>query len=229
VFLAPVLALLATILIFMDQQITAVIINRKDNKLMKGCGYHLDLFVLAFLIVILSLFGLPWFVAATVESRNHLCLYQGNPRNLLLGETKVLGDKRAKSDHHYDRATHRSLHFITPVLALIPMPILYGVFLFMGVRSLGGLQFFDRLLLFLVPLKYQPDYIFLKYVPLKRLASLVGLWLIKSFPDTSIAFPVMLVLICLIRFVCGWIFSRRELRVLDDLLPGKSIVKRGAR
>lgn len=31
-------ALLATILIFMDQQITAVIVNRRENKLKKGCG-----------------------------------------------------------------------------------------------------------------------------------------------------------------------------------------------
>lgn len=33
VFGAPIPALLATILIFMDQQITAVIINRKEHKL----------------------------------------------------------------------------------------------------------------------------------------------------------------------------------------------------
>ncbi len=45
VFLAPILATLATILIFMDQQITAVIVNRKEHKLKKGSGYHLDLMV----------------------------------------------------------------------------------------------------------------------------------------------------------------------------------------
>uniref|UniRef100_A0A0K8R6I3 Putative sodium bicarbonate cotransporter n=1 Tax=Ixodes ricinus TaxID=34613 RepID=A0A0K8R6I3_IXORI len=38
----------------MDQQITAVIINRKENKLKKGCGYHLDLLVLSVLIAICS-------------------------------------------------------------------------------------------------------------------------------------------------------------------------------
>lgn len=53
-------AILGTILIFMDQQISAVIINRKENKLKKGCGYHLDLFVLCILIQICSLMGLPW-------------------------------------------------------------------------------------------------------------------------------------------------------------------------
>ncbi|KAK6292641.1 hypothetical protein J4Q44_G00372250, partial [Coregonus suidteri] len=58
-------ALLCTILIFMDQQITAVIINRKEHKLKKGCGYHLDLFVVGIMLGVCSIMGLPWFVAAT--------------------------------------------------------------------------------------------------------------------------------------------------------------------
>lgn len=53
-------AILGTILIFMDQQITAVIINRKENKLKKGCGYHLDLLVLTVLIQICYMLGIPW-------------------------------------------------------------------------------------------------------------------------------------------------------------------------
>ena len=36
---------------------------------------------------------------------------------------------------------------MTPILSHIPMPVLYGVFLYMGVASLNGLQFFDRILL----------------------------------------------------------------------------------
>ena len=65
-------AFLATILIFMDQQITAVIVNRKEHKLKKGGGYHLDLLIVTILIVLCSVFGLPWFVAATVLSINHV-------------------------------------------------------------------------------------------------------------------------------------------------------------
>ena len=38
----------------------------------KGFGYHLDLFVLALLIIVCSLLGLPWFVAATVRSVTHV-------------------------------------------------------------------------------------------------------------------------------------------------------------
>ncbi|XP_068179018.1 sodium bicarbonate cotransporter 3-like isoform X2 [Antennarius striatus] len=69
---AAVPALLCTILIFMDQQITAVIVNRKENKLKKGCGYHLDLLVVGLMLGVCSIMGLPWFVAATVLSISHV-------------------------------------------------------------------------------------------------------------------------------------------------------------
>jgi len=36
--LALPFSLLSTILVFMDQQITTVIVNRKENKLKKSCG-----------------------------------------------------------------------------------------------------------------------------------------------------------------------------------------------
>ena len=70
--LAVPFALMGTILIFMDQQITAVIVNRRENKLTKGVGYHLDLFVCAIALIICSIMGLPWFIAATVLSITHV-------------------------------------------------------------------------------------------------------------------------------------------------------------
>ena len=56
----------------MDQQITAVIINRKEFKLKKSHGYHLDLFIIGVTIGICSILGLPWFVAATVLALTHI-------------------------------------------------------------------------------------------------------------------------------------------------------------
>jgi len=38
----------------------------------KGAGYHLDLFLVAVLMVLCSFLGLPWYVAATVISIAHL-------------------------------------------------------------------------------------------------------------------------------------------------------------
>ena len=38
----------------------------------KGAGYHLDLLILVFLVVVLSILGLPWYVAATVTALAHV-------------------------------------------------------------------------------------------------------------------------------------------------------------
>jgi len=65
-------AILATILLFLDQNITTRLVNSPDNKLKKGMGYHLDLAIVALIVLIASLFALPWIVAATVHSLNHV-------------------------------------------------------------------------------------------------------------------------------------------------------------
>ncbi|XP_025831042.1 sodium bicarbonate cotransporter 3 isoform X3 [Agrilus planipennis] len=163
--LALLPALLGTILIFMDQQISAVIINRKENKLKKGCGYHLDLFVLAILIEICSLMGLPWFVAATVLSINHVNSLKLESECAAPGEKpQFLGVREQRVTHILIFLTIGLSVFLTPILKHIPMPVLFGVFLYMGVSSLKGLQFFDRILIMFMPPKYQPDYMFLRQV-----------------------------------------------------------------
>ncbi|XP_071053006.1 sodium-driven chloride bicarbonate exchanger isoform X12 [Onthophagus taurus] len=226
--LALLPALLGTILIFMDQQITTVIINRKENKLKKGGGYHLDLFVLAILIQICTLMGLPWFVAATVLSINHVNSLKVESECAAPGEKpQFLGVREQRVTHIFIFLTIGLSVFLTPMLSHIPMPVLYGVFLYMGVASLKGLQFFDRILIMFMPNKYQPDYMFLRQVPIRRvhiftliqLACLVCLWVIKSFSTTSILFPLMLVVMIGIRKSLDFFFARRELKILDDIMP----------
>ena len=53
-------------------------------------------------------------------------------------------------------------------LQYIPMPVLYGVLMYMGVSSLKGMQFIDRVGLIFMPPKYQPDYYYLRHVPIKK-------------------------------------------------------------
>lgn len=65
-------ALMATVLLFMDQNITVRLIMSKENKLKKGSGLHLDMFVIAIVTTITSLLGMPWMVAATVRSLAHM-------------------------------------------------------------------------------------------------------------------------------------------------------------
>lgn len=44
-----------------------------------------------------------------------------------------------------------------PILRHIPLAVLFGIFLYMGVTSLSGIQLFDRILLLLKPRKHYPD------------------------------------------------------------------------
>ncbi|XP_011782519.1 PREDICTED: electrogenic sodium bicarbonate cotransporter 1 isoform X3 [Colobus angolensis palliatus] len=147
---AAIPALLVTILIFMDQQITAVIVNRKEHK-----------------------------------------------------------------------------------LKFIPMPVLYGVFLYMGVASLNGVQFMDRLKLLLMPLKHQPDFIYLRHVPLRRVhlftflqvLCLALLWILKS-TVAAIIFPVMILALVAVRKGMDYLFSQHDLSFLDDVIPEKDKKKK---
>ncbi|XP_071744280.1 electroneutral sodium bicarbonate exchanger 1 isoform X33 [Lepeophtheirus salmonis] len=228
VIAAFVPAVLATILIFMDQQITAVIVNRKEHKLNKGCGYHLDLFIVLILIVICSIFGLPWFVAATVLSINHVKSLTRESECAAPGEKpQFLGIREQRVTHILIFLSIGLSVFMTPMLSLIPMPVLYGVFLYMGAASLNGLQFFDRMLLIFMPKKYQPDLPYLRKVPINRVhfftliqfLCLVGLWIIKDIKATSILFPLMLVVMMGVRKLLDFIFSKADLKALDDILP----------
>ncbi|XP_034720299.1 sodium-driven chloride bicarbonate exchanger-like isoform X2 [Etheostoma cragini] len=220
-------ALLCTILIFMDQQITAVIINRKEHKLKKGCGYHLDLFVVGVMLGVCSVMGLPWFVAATVLSISHVNSLKLESECSAPGEQpKFLGIREQRFTGLMIFTLMGCSVFMTSVLKFIPMPVLYGVFLYMGASSLRGIQFFDRLRLYGMPAKHQPDFIYLRHVPLRKvhlftiiqLTCLVLLWVIKT-SKAAIVFPMMVLALVFIRKLLDFVFTKRELSWLDDLMP----------
>ncbi|KAH9523267.1 hypothetical protein Btru_066239 [Bulinus truncatus] len=228
IFAAILPALLAVILIFMDQQITAVIVNRKENKLVKGSGYHLDMFVVAICIAICSLLGLPWYVAATVSALAHVMSLRKESECTAPGERPVfLGVREQRVTALCVGILSGASVLFTHVLQFIPMAVLYGVFLYMGVAALKGMQFIDRILLFFKPAKYQPDFIYLRHVPIKRvhiftiiqIFCLAVLWVIKSVKAVSIIFPVMVLGTCFVRKAMDYIFTQRELKWLDDLMP----------
>ena len=62
-----------------------------------------------------------------------------------------------------------------------------------------GVQLIQRILIIFMPPKYQPDYMFLRTVPLRRVhmftavqvACLAVLWVIKTIKSISIVFPIM--------------------------------------
>ncbi|XP_027745003.1 electrogenic sodium bicarbonate cotransporter 1 isoform X1 [Empidonax traillii] len=231
---AAIPALLVTILIFMDQQITAVIVNRKEHKLKKGAGYHLDLFWVAILMIVCSFMGLPWYVAATVISIAHIDSLKMETETSAPGEQpKFLGVREQRVTGVIVFILTGVSVFMAPILKFIPMPVLYGVFLYMGVASLNGVQFMDRLKLLLMPLKHQPDFIYLRHVPLRRVhlftflqvVCLALLWILKS-TVAAIIFPVMILALVAVRKAMDYLFSQHDLSFLDDVIPEKDKKKK---
>ena len=74
--------------------------------LQKGHGYHLDLFVLSFSILLCSFLGLPWFVAATVRAITHV-------RSLLKeSELRAPGEKPQMTGVREQRLTGICIHIL---------------------------------------------------------------------------------------------------------------------
>ncbi|XP_061448615.1 electrogenic sodium bicarbonate cotransporter 4 [Rhineura floridana] len=230
IYLASALpALLVTILIFMDQQITAVIVNRKEHKLRKAAGYHLDLFWVGILMAVCSFMGLPWYVAATVISIAHIDSLKMETETSAPGEQpQFLGVREQRVTGIIVFVLTGISVFLAPILKYIPMPVLYGVFLYMGVASLNGIQFWDRCKLFLMPAKHQPDYVYLRHVPLRRIhlftmvqiVCLAVLWILKS-TVAAIIFPVMILALILVRKMLDFVFSQHDLAWIDNIIPEK--------
>lgn len=71
-FVSLVPALLVYILIFMETQISELIVGKPERGLKKGNGLHWDIVLLCFLNTVCGIFGLPWHCAATVRSVTHV-------------------------------------------------------------------------------------------------------------------------------------------------------------
>ncbi|KAM6920656.1 anion exchange protein 2a [Lycodopsis pacificus] len=217
-------AILVFILIFMESQITALIVSKKERMLVKGTGFHLDLLIIVAVGGVSALFGLPWLSAATVRSVTHT--------NALTVMSKAVapGDKPRIQEVKEQRVTGFLVAVLVglsivigEVLRQIPLAVLFGIFLYMGVMSLNGIQLTERLILLLMPSKYHPDHNYVRKVRTLRmhlftvveLTCLSLLWVVMA-TAAALAFPFMLLLTIPVRMLLlPRLFTRRELQSLD--------------
>lgn len=218
---ASVPALLVTILLYLDQNITVRLVNNPDYNLKKGAGYHLDLLVVGLLVGICSLFGLPWMVAATVRSLNHVRSLaevesDEHSRDRVVGvvETRITG-----------LLVHLMIAgslLVLPLLKLVPMSVLFGLFLFMGIASMSGNQLFERLRLWVVDPARYPTHYYLRAVPTRivhkytviQVLCLGVLWTVKA-SALGILFPLFIALLVPVRMKMDRFFQDEHLALLD--------------
>jgi mannitol/fructose-specific phosphotransferase system IIA component (Ntr-type) len=223
-------AIFSALLVFLEQNITARIVNSPDHKLQRGETYHLDLGIVGILIGACSLFGLPWLRAATVRSLNHV-------RSLATSEEAVTsdGERHDRIIHvRENRISALAIHImlglslaLLAVLKMVPMAVLYGLFLFMGVVSMKGNQLFERLSLWAMDSELYPPTHYIRRVPNRRIHIFTGiqllclliLWVTKA-SAIGILFPLFIALLVPVRFLLNRFFDKQHLLALDaDEIP----------
>lgn len=217
-------AVMATILLFLDQNITTRLVNASDNKLKKGPGFHLDLLVVGLIVGVGSMFALPWIVAATVHALNHV---------KSLATFEVIDDggvqRQVITEVRENRLSALMIHVLIGasilflgLIKLIPMAVLFGLFLFMGFNTLLGNQFWDRVVLWWTDPKLYPETHYVKKVPIKKIhlftsiqaGSLAALWVLKT-SAIGILFPVLIAGLVPLRLGMKRWFTEEELEALD--------------
>ncbi|XP_034271811.1 band 3 anion transport protein isoform X2 [Pantherophis guttatus] len=223
-FAAALPALLVFILIFLETQITTLIVSKPERKLLKGSGFHLDLLLIVGMGGIAPLLGMPWLSATTVRTVTHANALTIMSKTTLPGEKACIQEVKEQRITGFLVALLVGLSILMePILKLIPLAVLFGIFLYMGVTSLSGIQLYDRILLMLKPPKYHPDVSYVTKVKswrmhiftFSQILCLGLLWGVKSSP-ASLALPFILILtVPLRRFLLPVIFTDIELKCLD--------------
>lgn len=214
------IAVLATVLLFLDQNITVRLVNSPQHRLKKGEGYNLDMAVIAVLVAVCSAIGLPWVVAATVRSLNHVRSL-ATVRHHARGEHIISVMENRLTPLLVHLLIGGSLAFLA-VLREIPMSVIFGLFLFMGIASLRSNQFVDRLKLWVTdPTLYPPTHYIrrvsrtvLHGFTLIQVLCLSMLWLVKE-SSFGVLFPLFIGLLVPVRRGLERIFNQKDLAFLD--------------
>jgi hypothetical protein len=203
-------ALMAVVLLFLDQNITVRLVNNPRWKMTKGRrkgnvldGMNADLLVISILTAIQSILGIPWLVAATVRSLSHIGALSKYDK-----DGKVEGTIE-------QRVTGASIHtligcsvlFNKPrqLLTQVPLPVLMGLFMYLGTSALPGNEMWERVVGFfkdssaskepwtgIVPKKTVNLYTFI------QVACLAAMFWVKG-SSIGVLFPVIIAMLAPIR------------------------------
>ena len=221
-------AVLLTSLFFMDQNISVRVVNNPDNKLKKGAAYNLDMVALGLITGAASVVGLPWMCGATVQSLNHVRAMMETRFNEQTGEPEVVSVTETRLTGFVVHTLIAGSVFLLPLLQFVPIPVVSGVFLFLGRKLMSGNSFLQRIRDMFVEKSRLPEEHPIRYIgrrktnlfTITQIACLMGLWAFKQNNTTAIFFPSVIGFLVLIRSLLlpKW-FTEDELFDLGDPTP----------
>ncbi len=221
--------LILAILFVIDHSISSAMCQTPTMKTRKGSAYHWDLLVASGLCVVSSLFGLPWISASVPHAPMHTLALAD------VEEVTVNGTTRFEVT--YSRETRLAALLANAAIGLcilalplplqyIPVPVLFGVFLFMAASSLPPNTLWDRALLLITQQSRYPSYSFVRRVPQRRIHVYTAVQLVCWAAMCAVAFvpqqfanlvfPLVLMGLLLVRqLLLPRLFSLAQLHELD--------------
>jgi len=242
VFLAIVPALILTVLFFFDHNVSSLMAQAPEFNLRKPAAYNWDFFVVGILILVCGLLGLPFTNGLIPQAPLHVkALATYEERHAKDGSTRIV--VRQVAEQRVSNCMHAlaiGLCCTPPVLKLlqtIPLSVLSGLFLFMGLSSFVGNGFVARLLLPLRDPKRRSPALYGSLKPLLGTAKgvkEVTLYTLLQFllwaaifgvteTPAAIVFPLLIAALVLVRWgVLPRLFSDEAIQQMDGEDPAEA-------
>ncbi|XP_045109014.1 band 3 anion transport protein-like isoform X2 [Portunus trituberculatus] len=224
IFMAAPASLLLFFLIFLEENICHLILSKPEKNMVKGSGFHWDIVLSCSINLISGLFGAPFMGPACVRTVSHTSALTVMSSTHAPGESpKIVGVKEQRLSAIVVSVLIGLSVLLGAVLNLVPKAVLFGIFLYMGISSTAGIQFLERLILVLMPVKHHPNVPYVKKVRTWKMHAFTGiqllmiviLWIVKQSP-AALCFPFVLMLLIPIRlYLLPYAFTNPELSALD--------------
>ncbi|KAL8588109.1 hypothetical protein ACOMHN_067211 [Nucella lapillus] len=211
IFGAMGLGFCLSLLFFMDQNISAALVNAPQNKMKKGTAYHWDLLVIAMVNAVISIFAFPMVHAALPHSPLHVRALADVEERVVQGHITqtVVRVRETRVTAVLSHVLIGLSILLMFVLAYIPTPVLYGLFLYVAITALYDNQMFERITLFFTEQAAYPPTHYIRHVPQRKMHIFTLLQLLQlavlcgfgfaSFAYLKMFFPVLIFLLIPIR------------------------------
>ena len=139
-----------SVLFFMDENITSMIINSPTNKMKKGAAPHLDILCIGVINCILSFYGLPWMHAVLPHSPLHVVCMADTEEQTIGGITRhvIVKARETRVSGILSHVLILIIFGLVPhIFGYIPVAVLNGLFLYCAIASTRGSSFVERIFL----------------------------------------------------------------------------------
>eukprot|EP01083_Nonionella_stella_P056963 149740_1 len=223
IFIAIIPGFLTASLLYLEQNITSRILYNPENQLRKGTAYHWDMLILAIITVFVSLFGLPWVSAASFRTLQHFqSLAKHKNRKGYFARPEIIGVIETRLTAFIVGGLTLLILACYFIFELIPLGVIFGIFFYMGIQSLDGNQFVERIKYSLMDRKLvsvkgksRIKNVTIYFFTGIQVVCFAILFAVK-ITAVSVFFPLFVIILIPLRSFLGqYVFSQHDLAILD--------------